>query len=370
MKIAVFCSTSGHSGVDRSMQLMIPELCRRGVFVDQIKVRKHGPNLSLDSEYFREIDSGTSHTMTALPALVKYLKRERPDVLLSDKDRANRVALLAKMLAGVDTRVVVSSGTIMSENLKHRSVMEVIWHKLSMNYLYPKAHAIIVPCEDAAVDLAAVSSLSREQISVVPLPIIDDELSCQAAEPVEHPWLQGESVPVFVAVGELSERKDHASLLKAFAQLKIHHAARLIIVGKGKEEESLKNLADTLDIRGDVDFVGFQNNPYKYIARATALVHTATFEGFGMVLVEALALGKPVIAVDCMGGPKDILQRGSIGYLVPMNNLSSLTVAMVDCIAGQASNTERYMQAAQPYTVKQSVDAYLLVMQRLSLRNA
>ncbi|WNO08122.1 glycosyltransferase [Teredinibacter sp. KSP-S5-2] len=359
MKIAFFLSTSGHSGVDRSMAFLFPELCKRGYSVDLLTVRKHGPYIDLDSDNFRRIDMGSKHTLTCLLGVVSYLKKEKPDVLFADKDRANRVALLAVRIAKVNTRVVVSSGTIMSINLKNRSWMEVLLHKFSMNKLYPKAHSIIVPSIDAADDLADITTLSREQIQVVPLPIVGEHVDKQAVEPVAHPWFQDQTVPVIIAVGELSPRKDHVTLIKAFAKVRDRRACRLVILGRGTEKAALEALIAKLGLQDCVELLGFVSNPYAYIAKSSLLVHTATFEGFGMVLIEAHYLGVPVAATECLGGPREILGYGKLGYLSPVGDSDALAKSIEQSLDSPKCSVEELKQASLPYTVSKSTDKYL-----------
>lgn len=361
MKIAFFFSTSGHSGVDRSAELLIPALCQLGYQVDLLQVRKHGPYIS-PMDNLRLIDLGTKHTMTALGAVKRYLKDQQPDVLLADKDRCNRVALLAKKISGAKTRVVVSSGTIMSENLKNRSWLEGKLHQWSFSYLYPKAHTIITPSVDAAVDLAEISSLDISQIDVVPLPIIAEDLKHKAKESLSHPWLDNKDQAVIISVGELTARKDQSTLLKAFALLQKQQASRLLILGKGKDETKLKHLCVDLGISDQVDFLGYQQNPYKYLKQADVFVHTAKFEGFGMVLVEALALGLPAVAADCIGGPAEILQKGKLGLLTPVSDESALAKALYQTLQKPPSNAEERKQGVEKYTVAMSTLAYLKAM--------
>jgi hypothetical protein len=154
-RIAFFLSTSGHSGVDRVAKHLLPALARRGYQVDLLKVRRHGPELGDTDPRIRILDLGHRQTYACLPKLVHYLRRKRPAVLLSDKDRVNRTALLARGLAGVDTRLVVRSGTTLSLDLASRGMLERWLQRASVGRLYPFADQVIVPSNGAADDMAA-----------------------------------------------------------------------------------------------------------------------------------------------------------------------------------------------------------------------
>lgn len=131
-RIACFFSTSGHSGVDRAVKHLIPSLASRGYAVDLLHVSKHGPYLESIPEGVRVIELGPKSTYMCLFPLIKYLRKEKPAVLLSDKDRVNRTAMLAKRLAGVDCYQVLSSGTTISIDLQFRGAIERWMQKNSM----------------------------------------------------------------------------------------------------------------------------------------------------------------------------------------------------------------------------------------------
>ena len=97
--LAIFFATSGHSGVDRLARNLVPALARRGYRVDVLKVQGHGPNFQEVPEGVRIIELGTAHAYSSVPAVVRYLRRERPGSLYCDKDRINHTAILARALA-------------------------------------------------------------------------------------------------------------------------------------------------------------------------------------------------------------------------------------------------------------------------------
>lgn len=358
--IAVFLSTSGHSGVDSSARLLIDGFLARGFQVDLVKIRKHGPYLDLVHLNYRCVEFKTKHTMSAIPEMVSYLKQNAPKYMLVDKDSANRVALIAKKLAKVTTKISVSSGTIMSINLQTRGWLDRQLHMISMNHIYPFAHSIITPSIDSAEDMANISTLDRSQISVVPLPIVSPETIARAMEPVDHAFFRQQD-PVIISVGELSNRKNQATLIKAFAQYIQTQPAKLLILGKGREEQNYRDLIAQLNIEAHVDLVGFVKNPFAYMKRSDVFVHTALYEGFGMVLVEAMYLGIPVIASACLGGPREILQYGKMGELFPVGDHDALAKALKKTLA-EPKDAETLHNSIQRYTVENSVSEYLRVM--------
>ncbi len=357
-KIACFFSTSGHSGVDRAMQHLIPAMARRGYPVDLLHVRKHGPYLDEIPEGVRVIDLGTRHTYTALPAVVRYLKRERPAVMLSDKDRVNRTALLARSCARVPTRCILSSGTTISIDLASRGAFERWLQRNSMGKLYPYADNVIVTSKGVADDMSAYTGLKRELINVVPSPVVPQALFDEPQPCPDHPWFQKGGPPVILGVGELGERKDFETLLRAFAKLRAELSCRLVILGKGKQHGKLLSLAEELGVADDFALPGFQPNPYAWMAHAALFAFTSRWEGLGFVIIEALAVGTPVVATDCPSGPSEILDAGRFGPLVPIGDIDALAKAMLKTLDRPLQKTV-LREAAMPYEIERSSTAYL-----------
>lgn len=365
-KLAIFVATSGHSGVDRNMKNLIPEIAARGIQVDVLRIKHHG--LYLEKELQQEgralpdnvrlVELGSAHVNTSLLPLLRYLKQEQPDALLTDKDKVNRLALWARRLAGVSTRVVVRMGTTVSKNLESRSALQRWSQYASIRLFYRWADAIITPSQGAADDLAHIAGLPVDRVSVVPSPVITPRFQQLLAQSVDHPWLSRKDRPVILGVGELSMRKDFATLLRAFARLRQQRPARLIILGKGRQHDALLRLASKLGIADDLDLGGFAANPYAYMAQADLFVLSSRCEGAPVVLMEALGAGIAAVATDCPSGPREILDQGRLGPVVPVGDDTALAQAMLATL-DRPPEQAQLLAAAQRYTVQASADRYL-----------
>ena len=360
-EIAIFLATSGHSGVDRIMTNLVREMGRRGLDIDLLKIHEHGPNWEGLPENVRIHPLGASHVQTALPALVRYLKEKKPRCLLTDKDRVNRTALIANRLAGAKTKITIRMGTTVTKNLERRSWMDRNIQLFSMRTFYRWADAIIVPSRGAAEDLAAAARIPIKKIRVVPSPVITEEIYELAKEPAPHEWLQTGELPVILGAGELCARKDFETIIKAFAILKKTYPSRLIILGKGKKKQDLLALTESLGLNVDVSFPGFVNNPYAYMSRASLFVLSSRCEGSPVVLMEALALGVPVVSTDCPSGPNEILQNGRYGQLVPVGDFEALSKVMLVTLKNPLSS-EDLKAAATRFNTKENTDQYLAAM--------
>ena len=359
--IAVFVATSGHSGVDRLIGHLVPAIARRGFPVDVLKIHGHGPHLEEMPSGVRLIDLGTKHVYPSFSALANYMNQCQPTVMLTDKDRVNRTALLARRWSRVPLRLIVSSGTTISIDLANRGLFERWLQKYSMRYLYPWADNIIVTSTGVADDMAAYTGLARKRIHVVPCPVVPDDLFNKKLPRPDHPWFQADEPPVILGVGELDPRKDFATLVHAFAKLRKNQACRLVIIGKGKDRDRLIATAQKLGVEKDVDLPGFIPNPYPYMAHAGLLAMTSRWEGLGFVLIEALAVGTPVVSTACPSGPSEILGDGRYGPLVPVGDVDALVHALHATLMDPLT-ADILQEAARPYEIENSTSAYLAAM--------
>jgi glycosyltransferase involved in cell wall biosynthesis len=356
--LAIFLATSGHSGVDRVMRNLAPEFVARGLRVDLLQVRGHGPNWRDLPEGARVVDLGASHVHTSLPALVRYLRRHRPAALLSDKDKVNRAALWARALARVETRVAIRMGATVSSNLARRRLL-ARWSELaSIRLFYRFADAIVTPSRGAAEDLARVAGLPLTAVTAIPSPVVNERMLAASEQAADHPWFAAGEPPVILGVGELCARKDFSTLLRAFALLRKRRPCRLLIGGEGRKRDELLKLARELGVAADVELPGFLDNPYAYMRRAGAFALSSTSEGSPVVLMEALALGASIVAADCPSGPREILGEGRYGILVPMGDAEAMAAGLASAL-NHPPPAESLREAAAPYTVANSATAYL-----------
>ncbi len=360
-RIAFYLATSGHSGVDRAMQNLIPAVARRGHAVDLLHVRKHGPHFAEAPPGVRIIDLGASHVYNSLPAVARYLRRERPVVMLSDKDRVNRTAFFARLLAGVPTRLVFSSGTTLSIELANRGFVDRTLQRWSFGHLYRRVSNVIVTSEGVKTDMSAYTGLPIGCIEVVPSPVVPAELFTTAQPRPEHPWLREGEPPVILGVGELGRRKDFPTLIRAFAVVRRRHSCRLMILGRGRDRDSLLSLAAELGVADGVALPGFEPNPYPYMAHAAVFAFTSLWEGLGFVIIEALAVGTPVVATDCPSGPREILQDGRYGELAPVGDVAAIAAGIEKALS-ERPDREYLQQGALPYEIEASTTAYLRAM--------
>ena len=301
--------------------------------VDLVLVRAESPHLTRLPAAVEQIRLPTSHTLLAAPALARYLRERRPQALLAAKDRAGRAAVLARALAGTGTPLALRLGTNLSTAMAGRAAVSRWLRYLPIRLLYPRIERIIAVSAGVADDTARIARLPRASIAVIRNPVITPELPAQAAAPCPHPWLADPGVPVICAAGRLQRQKDFPTLIRAFAQVRARQPCRLLILGEGNARPRLTALIAELGLADQVALVGFQVNPYPFLARAALFVLSSAWEGSPNVLTEAMALGIPVVATDCPSGPAELLDGGRYGPLVPVGNVAALAGAIAATLA-------------------------------------
>ena len=191
--------------------------------------------------------------------------------------------------------------------------------------------------DGAASDIAHLTGLPLSRITVIRNPVIRPQLFSRAAERVTHPWLTGDGPPVILGVGRLHRIKDFTTLIKAFSLVRAQREARLVILGDGPERNSLLQLARERGVAADVDLPGFTGNPYPAMRAAAVLALTSRFDALPGVLIEALALGIPIVATDCPSGPREILRGGRYGELAPVGDAAGVAAAILRVLDGRSA---------------------------------
>lgn len=358
--LTVLSTEYGDGGVERMLVNTMNGLGSLGVRVDFLVSRGDGPYMDelLPSVRVQEL-AGRSEP--AGRALEHYLRQQRPPRLVTAKLRDDALAVEARRRAGADTRLYFRVGNPLVHRLRQRTRTPVgrWWGVRRLARLYRNADACIAVSRGIAEDLAEGLGVSRQRILTLPNPTITEALYQRAREPVAHPWLAADAgVPVVMAAGGLRQQKDFPTLVRAFARLRQRHPCRLVILGQGRQRERLLALARELDAAEQVDLPGWVANPHAWMARASAFVLSSRWEGSPNVLVEAAALGTPLVATDCISGPRDILQDGRYGELVPVGDSRALAGALAR-VLDHPPDPVRTRRAAEPYTLERSARAYM-----------
>ena len=358
-RIAILLQDLAGGGAERAMLRLAAGFLAEGCPVDLLLVRRSGPFLDDLPEGIRVVVLKGPRTWQAIFDLARYIAQERPTALISALVHVNVAAVIANRIAGGSTRVIVSERNQISRNRRASASTLVRLAHRAVRWAYPRASGIVAVSEGVADDLAAYARLPRDRIRVVYNPVVGQHLETLQQSAPRHPWLaDGRKGPVLLAVGRLEPQKDYPTLLDGFAVLRRDMPdARLIILGEGRERAMLERIIRQRALDGAVDLPGFLVNPFGVMAAADLLVLSSRWEGFPNVLVEAMACGTPVVATDCPSGPREILDAGRYGPLVPVADVEALAAAMRDTLHAPLPS-DSLRQAAGRYSVAASVAAY------------
>jgi glycosyltransferase involved in cell wall biosynthesis len=302
-----------------------------------------------------------SRALFSLWPLVDYLRKVQPEALISAPDHVNLIAIWARLLAGVKTRTVITTHNTLSIVVRQSAKPQEKFYPILLRLFQRYATHLVAVSQGAAEDLARTAHIPRSRISVIYNPAVHSALRDLALQPNFHPWFADGHPPVILAAGRLIPQKDYPTLLRAFSILKGNRLIRLAILGEGKEQAVLGKLAADLGISSNLDFMGFDNNPYRYMTRCSVFVLSSAWEGFSIALAEALACGAQIVSTDCPNGPAEILDHGKYGRLVPVGDPAAMAEA-IGAALDFPLPVDMLHKRAEAFSVDVAVEKYLGIL--------
>lgn len=356
--IDIFLPDLRGGGAERVCLNLANEFAYRGLQVRMVLMQAEGELLPLLDPRVEVMGLGTAHVRGALWPLMRHLHQARPSALLANMWPLTFLAVLARKLARVDCRVVAVEHIAWSATplVKYRRTALAL--KASMRWMQPRIDALLAVSGGAAEDLERFAGLPPGAVGVQYNPAVATvPPATTLAPPLDIDWLHGSQRRV-IAVGALKAQKDFSVLLRAFARLREQVDARLLILGEGDERPMLEALIRKLGLENVVDLPGFVVDPAPYYARADLYAMSSNHEGLPTVLIEALDHGVPVVSTDCPSGPREILQDGKHGTLVPVGDVEALAQAMLDSLHSTHDHVALKARA-RDFAVDKIADQYL-----------
>jgi glycosyltransferase involved in cell wall biosynthesis len=361
-RVAIYIDSLRGGGVEAFTVRLASALVERGIQVDLVAAELFGPNLGFVHPAVRLVDLKSKRVVLSLPPLVRYLRDNTPDYLISAMDHVNLLALFARSIAGVSTKVIISTRTMVSVATRNSPVFRQKFIPRLMRIAYPYADHIVAISKGVAEDLAGITGLPRTRIKVIYNFLDLQSIQALSEADFNHPWFREDQPPVIVSSGRLVPAKDYSTLLRAFQIVTRETSTRLIILGEGRERATLEALIKELNLDSKVGLPGFIDNPYPYVARAGLFVLSSAWEGLSNVLIEALACGTSIVSTDCKSGPSEILQGGALGVLVPVGDYLAMAEAMIKVLKNPM-DPERLILRAQDFSVENNIDNYLAMLE-------
>lgn len=361
----VFYTRQLHNGgVDRVVFNLAEEFIQRGMTVSIV--------VDLDNIYspFRALlPKGVRYEvlnargpLSRLLKLRAYLRRVRPRaVQCASFGFPNLYAVVVRWISGIRFHLMLTEHCFPTvDRAAPKPWQSRYWFFPLAHLLYPFADTRVAVSRGTANDLARVIDIEPGSIDCIYNPIVNDTLIEQARQQVDHPWFTNPELPIIIAVGRMEPQKNFSLLIRAFAKVRLSVPCRLVILGDGSEREMLGALTMSLGLDGEVSMPGFLPNPHAYVARATLLAMSSDFESLSNVVIEAMAVGTPVIATDCPSGPSEALDNGRCGTLVPVGDVERLTAAILAVLRERPQPVARAW--LDQFTTRYSADRYLALM--------
>jgi glycosyltransferase involved in cell wall biosynthesis len=326
MKITFILATLQGGGIQKVTIRLIREYLRMRIPTKLITIDSSGPmHLEIPSEC-ELIELNSRRTRWAFWKLMSLLKQDKPEVIISAQTHLNVLVIIARILTGYPKKLIVVEHITFNDELIKRGPLFERIRPFLIRLFYPLTDRIV------AVSPAAVRSIYQyarinKKIDMIWNGVDIDEICERSSQPVAHHWVNGNK-RIVIAMGRLTVQKNFSALLNAFAMIEPIENHHLIILGEGPEYEHLQALAKELGIQDYVDFPGFVENPFAFLAQADLFVLSSRWEGFANVVIEALACGISIVATDCPGGPADILDNQPFARIVPVDNPKEMAAAM------------------------------------------
>jgi len=352
-RIAIFLPNLGGGGAERVALASAADLIDRGHKVDIVLVRAVGALLPLAPVGARVVDLAASRIIRAFWPLVRYLKRERPNVLHAVMWPITVMAIVAAKVAKTDTDIVVSEQVALSRRFAS-SFTEGLLMRWTTRLLYPGVNRVIACSADAATALSELSDLRRSEIEVIYNPISPPKTIAPSPE-AEALW--GDADERLITIGSLKPQKNQHLMIEAFARLTSRPNAKLMILGEGPLRAELTAHAQRLGVGDRVIMPGFFIDPWPFLASAHLFVMSSDWEGFPLALAEGMYAGLRIVSTDCRSGPAEMLENGKYGRLVPPGDAETLARA-IDEALNEPPKSEQMRHQANRVAGSAMVDRY------------
>lgn len=357
-KIAFIMHRFAGGGAERVTILLANELIKRGYDISfLVKIN--------DGELKSEIDASITvielgfDTKTFFKNMYKHLKKAGYHVIFSvSMGMSSYAILINRLLSNRFKLIPVIHSTMSKSNDKKLSIKSKIFYGLQKSI-----YTVVIVSEEARQDFIQLTKINQEKCVTIYNPIVSEQMIQISRERNDHPWFVRREYPVLVCAGRLTIEKNFDLLLEALKIINDEMTVRLIVLGEGELEHSLKKHAADLGLQDKVDFYGFTSNPYSFFRNADCFVLSSLWEGLPTVLIEAMACGCPVVSTNCVSGPSEILENGKYGCLVESGNSHALADGIKSVILRKDIDIKPAEDRSKDFQIEKSVDKYIKLIE-------
>lgn len=351
MKITVITPIYTIAGVPLAQVRFAKMLRDAGHDVTLVFCVSAGQGTGLSVPGLRIVSLGATRIFGAIPKIVSYLRRARPDVVFSAEDHLNYAVLLSLVISGVNSKVSCSSRVTPFDTYRGGLISKGMMLRVLGRLVMWRATVLTCVSRDMVDQYRQV--LGSERHRSIYNVVVDDESRKRMFEPVSHPWLPVQDIPVIVGAGRLAHWKGFNYLIDAVALLATKRQVRLIILGDGPDRSALEQQVKSLGLEHCVSMPGYESNPLKYFRQASVFALSSTVEGMPNVLVEAMMCGCTPVATRCETGPRELLESVLPNHLATPRDARSLAEA-IDYALEHPVEPSTLQKIIEPFT-QQSV---------------
>lgn len=366
MHVAILIGSFSGGGAERAMVNFANGLDNKGVKVDLLVGYETGPYRSLVNPGIHITALGGG-MMRSVPKIRKWLGINAPQILFCTQPHVGIAAILSTRFRKNRPTVVFREATTPSRDFNFKKSLFGKAFLLLSSWLIRRADHLIATCKDAATDSQRFYRIQPNQITPIYSSFVTDDIFEQADEPIQHPWLS-ENKTIVSTLGRVMPVKDFKTLVQAFGVVRKEIDCKLLIIGETDRDpeyfEELTQLIESLEIKQEVDFVGFKSNPFPYLKHTDVYVLSSIYEGLPGSLVQAMALGCRLVSTNCPSGPREVLDDGKFGTLVPVADHAAMATAISEALAQPQQQVDG-RQGAERFTEEFAINRLHELFQRL-----
>ena len=364
MKVTFFIPNLLPGGAESTLLTIINELVQRFPN-DQIHLcisQKYQNQFDNIDSRIKVINFSKSKVIFCIGSLIKYFRKEIPDYYISSLDYANIVSSFAHKLSFVNTKLVLWEHSVTSIHSKSTISKFKIVRKYLIKYFYNRSYKVIAVSKGIARDLSQSFNISEKKLTVIYNPVNYDKVNKLSEINNTETTSLIQNGDYILAIGRLAKPKNIELLVRSFVDVEQDNKLKLYIMGSGPSRDNIKKLIKQMRMEKSIKLIGFHKNPYLILKNAKALVSSSNWEGFPLVLLEALSLGKEIISTDCPYGPSEILNNGEYGTLIPMNSPKHLAKAINTLMKKKSlHNPLELKKRAKYFSLDKSIESFIKI---------
>lgn len=377
MKAAFLINDLSGGGAEKALKLLTGYLVEQGVECRVITLQEGNDAYDLHSSIERRslrmqsLNRGPGK-IVGMPIqaaqVSRILNAWQPDVCVSFLPRSNVVHVMTRWF-GNKRPVLLTEQISIHDNYPGSGIVDRTMRALIRRF-HPRADAVF-PSSSGVRDGLVELGVPAGKMQVVYNAISVSDIVEMTKKEADTDIFDGTST--VITVGRHAPQKDHHTLIESFAIARQRIKARLVILGQGPQRAELEARARALGVENDVVFAGWKDNPFAWLARADLFVLSSRYEGFGNVIVEAMASGLPIVSTDCPSGPAEILEDGAHGRLVPVGDVDALAAQMTEVLSDdrlRADLAERSRRRAPDFDISVIGPQYLEHLRSFSTEKA